>query len=477
VSIAIFVKDGNDDGPATVHFHERWGTRDAKYAWLAGNDIETTEWTSFSPTAPFYGFRPENADLRAEWDAGTPLTAIFPLYTTGIVTSRDGLVIDSRRQRLASRIAEFLDPETNEEAIRARFFPGEVRTRRDGTVILPGDTESWSLSQRRAALQHDDKIGDSFQPIMYRPFDERTILYHPDAIERDRRDVMSHMFAGPNIGLVSARSNKSPVQDQFFVSRLITEAKTGESTTQSALFPVWRYASKPDGRLSLFDSSHLPAARVPNIGDAFAASVEEMLGLAFVEQANGDLESTVGPEDLLDYVYAVVNSRTYRTRYVSFLSREYARIPLTHDPETFRSLCGLGSRLVSFALLEAPGLDAGAPSFPVAGTNEIAPGFPKWVQSGNTPPDRSNPAEVDCLYINGDGGSSGSGQFFYDVPEEVWTFTVGGHAVLEKWLRARRGDRLEFEELRHVSRVANAIRFTVETQDQIEELLPVWPLP
>jgi predicted helicase len=482
VSIALFVKNGADEGLATVHFHERWGDREDKYNWLVLNDTDTTSWESFTPTAPFYGFRPEDADIRAEWDQGTPLTDIFPVHTTGIVTSRDDLVVDTRRQRLVDRIADFVSSAETDEAVRAKFFPGESRTRRDGTVILSGDTESWSLPRRRAALRADPDLASAYQRITYRPFDERFILYHPDAIERDRRDVMKHMLAGPNLGLVSARSNKSPTQDQFFVSRLITEAKTGESTTQSALFPVWLYTSSgPSGTRSLFAPHEQPEHRIPNIGSAFKTALSEALGVDLVDDAHGDLESTVGPEDILDYIYAVTNSRTYRLRYADFLRREYARVPITHDVSTFRSLCRLGARLVSLSLLdEASELDSdsGAPTFPITGPGEVAPGFPKWVAAGDAPPDCSEPATTDRLYINADGAARGTcGQFFEGVPEEVWAFTIGGHAVLEKWLRARRGDRLDFEDVCYVCRVANAVRLILDVRAEIEELHTTWPLP
>ena len=59
------------------------------------------------------------------------------------------------------------------------------------------------------------------------------------------------MLDGPNIGLVSARSNKSPVQDQFLVSTHMTEVKTGEATTGSVLFPLWLYAKNRVERMTV----------------------------------------------------------------------------------------------------------------------------------------------------------------------------------------------------------------------------------
>jgi len=76
-------------------------------------------------------------------------------------------------------------------------------------------------------------------PISYRPFDTRFIYYHDDFIERSRKEVMKNFLVGENVGLVTARSNKNPEVDHFFISGSLTEAKLGESSTQSAVFPLY----------------------------------------------------------------------------------------------------------------------------------------------------------------------------------------------------------------------------------------------
>ena len=218
-------------------------------------------------------------------------------------------------------------------------------------------------------------------------------------------------------------------------------------------------------------------ARKANIAANFAELLNERLGLTLVDEENGDLAATVGPRDVLNYVYAIVNSRNYRVRYEDFLRRDYARIPVTSDPDLFRDLCALGAKLTAVTTLVDADVKSNLPGFPVSGTSEIAPGYPRYTGPGDTPPDNSAPVTEGRVYINVNGASDGTGQFFKGISQEAWTYTIGGHQVLEKWLRSRRGDRLSFDEIKRFSTVARAVGVLIETQDLVRKIIMPWPLP
>jgi predicted helicase len=44
------------------------------------------------------------------------------------------------------------------------------------------------------------------------------------------------------------------------------------------------------------------------------------------------------PEQILGYIYAVLHSETYRTKYIEFLKDKFARIPFTKDKKVFEEL-------------------------------------------------------------------------------------------------------------------------------------------
>ena len=60
---------------------------------------------------------------------------------------------------------------------------------------------------------------------------------------------------------------------------------------------------------------------------------------------------------LLYYLYAILNSPGYRSRYAEFLKIDFPRLPVTGNPDLFRALARLGSELGALHLLESPKLD------------------------------------------------------------------------------------------------------------------------
>jgi len=282
------------------------------------------------------------------------------------------------------------------------------------------------------------------------------------------------MLDGNNVGLISARSNKSQTQDQFFCTDSIVETKCGERTTQSYLFPLYLY---PDPeKKDLFEKHEVrdtPGGRRPNLARAFIEDVSRKLGLCFVEDGTGDLRETFGPEDIFRYAYAVFHSPAYRARYAEFLKIDFPRLPLTANLALFRILCEKGEALVGLHLLETVGRGAFETRYPVPGDNEIAKGYPKYKAPGQPAPGTHSPAVPEGrIYIN-------LKQYFDNVAPDVWTFYVGGYQVLDKWLKDRRGRCLTYDDLTHYQQIVVALRETIRLMEEIDDMIEQhggWPL-
>jgi len=167
------------------------------------------------------------------------------------------------------------------------------------------------------------------------------------------------------------------------------------------------------------------------------------------------LRQTFGPEDIFNYVYAVFHSPTYRTRYAEFLKIDFPRLPLTSDTGLFKALAENGAELVSLHLMESPMLNNLITRYPFAGSNAV---------------DKINYDENNQrVYIN-------KTQYFEGVPPEVWNFHIGGYQVCQKWLKDRKGRKISIDDSTHYQKIVVALKETIRLMEEVDELIPGWPM-
>jgi hypothetical protein len=288
-----------------------------------------------------------------------------------------------------------------------------------------------------------------------------------------RRELVNHVLGHKNICLLTSRQQATIGYRHCWVAENPANDCVISTTSREAnqIFPLYLYPDPNDRRLLDAEGEWPPGkdGRTPNLSKAFITELAAQIGLTFVTDGRGDLAGTFGPEDVFHYAYAVFHSPTYRERYAEFLKIDFPRLPLTSDAALFKALCEKGSALVEAHLLRGTtvGLRVG---FPESGDNVVASGYPKYVPT-HQPPDAApgEGEEQGRVYIN-------ATQYFEGVPEAVWDFHIGGYQVMEKWLKDRRGRALRFEDVRHYQRVAGALAVTIRLMDEIDELIPGWPL-
>ena len=134
---------------------------------------------------PGYIFLNKDEKLLSEYEAGIKLNELFPVNNVGVVTSRDGFVIDTSREALHSRIASF-----------CMSNPDDPRL---PTIVKQSDKFQY---KKAIELGFDE---DKIKRVYYRPFDWRYIYFANYFIERKRNDVTSHMQYEDNYGLGFSR--------------------------------------------------------------------------------------------------------------------------------------------------------------------------------------------------------------------------------------------------------------------------------
>lgn len=171
-------------------------------------------------------------------------------------------------------------------------------------------------------------------------------------------------------------------------------------------------------------------------------------------------EGNFSPIDLLDYIYAVLHSPTYREKYKEFLKIDFPRIPYPKDQETFWQLVELGKQIREIHLLESPVVENYITQYPIDGDNvvgkphfENSPPVEWWLKAG----------VVGKVYIN-------ETQYFANVPQTAWEFYIGGYQPAQKWLKDRKDRTLDIDDILHYQKIIVALTETYRLMKEIDKI-------
>jgi hypothetical protein len=399
VAISIFVrKEGAKKGLGAVHHAELYGTRESKFTTLDTSNADSVKWKTLKYVEPSYFFVPKDFGLDEEYKKGLEISELFPVSNSGVKTDRDSLFIDMDRRVLMERIERLLSGNYDEK------FKQQFR-------IL--DSSGYKLSERLRGKTFDEKY---IQPVQYRPFDYQWIYYDPSIISRPADKVMSHIVNRSNAALIVARQFGGGKHFICFATKIVSEISS-QPYAPYTLFPIYIY--EDDG------------TKVSNLNKEIVASIEKTVG-------------NTTPEDIFDYIYAVLHSPSYREKYKEFLKIDFPRVPYPKDKKQFSSLAMLGKELRELHLLESPKVRKFITSYPESGSNVVE----KIAYKDGK------------VYINAE-------QYFGGVPEVAWNFYIGGYQPAQKWLKDRKGRTLTNEDIEHYQKIIVAL---VETKRIMTEI-------
>jgi predicted helicase len=425
VAIALFIKRKEKKKECNICHSEIWGLREKKYGWLEENNLKTIKWQKLSPKSEFYFFVPREEKLLESYEKFSKINEIFPINSVGIVTARDSLTIKWTHNDIWSTVLNFskLDVEVARQAYN-----------------LGKDVRDWKVQLAQKDLKDSGLDKKKIVPILYRPFDIRYTYYTGRSrgfLCMPRPEVMRHMMPGGNLALITSRLTKGETFKHAQVTCNIVEVicMSPKTSNNGFVFPLYLY---PDiDKKDLFNYEKTDTRKQPNINTEVFATLTE----AYKKEPT--------PEEIFYYIYAVLYSNTYRTKYTEFLKIDFPRVPFTKDYTLFSKMAEYGKQLVDLHLLKSSDLDPPVARFQGKGNDKV----------------EKVKYEKERVYINKD-------QYFEGVKPEVWQYQIGGYQVCEKWLKDRKGRSLSLEDMKHYCRMVTAIEKTIEIQKEIDEVYP-----
>ena len=256
-------------------------------------------------------------------------TVFVPFYSRGCASARDAWVYNFSIDDLKKNISSMID-----------FYNDQIRTLRtnqeqkfdfDSTKISWSDT----LKQRAAKklpLKFDSSL---IATAMYRPFCKQAFYYDKPVLERTYQ--LPRIFPTPQTkNLVICVSGVGGKSFSSLITDEIPDLHILESGTQC--FPLYYYEKIEREQLGLFDKSEGDYVRHDGISDFILQRAQEQYGPKCTKA------------DVFYYIYGLLHSPDYRTRFEADLAKMLPRIPFVTETKTFLAFVSAGRKLAEIHL-------------------------------------------------------------------------------------------------------------------------------
>lgn len=525
VAITILVKNPDSKEHGVVRYHDigDYLTREEKLSIVASAVLgEPFEWDVVEPDRhgdwinqrddSWYEFAPLGIEKRKE-----PL-GMFEIWSAGLKTQRDPWAWGYDGTAVAVRMEKLIS-DMNSEISSAKA---------EGRGI-EYDPKRFSWTRR---MEDCAKKGQLIEPSersvvkgMYRPFCKQWVYYNKTMNERTYQQPRLFPLASSE-GKKAERTYQQPTafsvqrekggvemtyqQDSSLMPNLVIALTPGSKpgsliantipdlhfNGDSQCFPLYWYEEKKDigGLFAETDVQQGKYVRHDAITDetleVFRAAYPNAFGGGkgrTIEQAKADgLPSKIANRnerfdvnkvDIFYYVYGILHSPEYRSRFEANLQKELPRIPLSRN---FREFCAAGRALAKLHLgyeeIEPwPVKEVGSSLLP-GPVQKIKWGKRKDSETGKKVDDHTVLIYNENLVIK-------------DIPEAAQRYTVNGRSPLE-WVIDRYqvktdkasgivNDPNEYsDDLRYiVGLIEKLIRVSMETMEIVDQLPPVSELP
>lgn len=405
-----------------LHFDSYW-KRQEKYDRLNNSSFSNVDWKELDLKEPYYFFVPKDFAAEENYMKGFSVSEIFKTNNSWVKTDRDSLFIDFERKNLEERFKKLLSGDFDQE------FIDKYRV-----------VDSWSFKITERIVWktfNDSKISS----IQYRPFDKKFIYYDEKLVSRPWFKVWEHMIhQGWNLSLTTSRQFWWWQHFICLIANNLVEISS-QPFAPYYQFPLYLYNENSQDTLE----ENGEPERVANFDMEIIVKIEKKLGMK--------LDTDFTPEDLLDYIYAVLHSKSYRETYKEFLKIDFPRVPFDVSKTVFRDMVKLGRELRSWHLLENEKLTP---------QNFIT----KYPEDGDNLVEKIK-YSAEKVFIN-------DTQYFDGVPENVWEFYIGWYQPAQKWLKDRKWRNLQYEDIVHYGKIVLTLGKTIKIMEEIEKNFRIW---
>ncbi|QOT19414.1 type ISP restriction/modification enzyme [Paenarthrobacter sp. YJN-5] len=335
VAILLLVKRPGPVAEGQLHYRDigDYLDRKQKLSIVGGGNIADVQWEAIAPSPDGDWINHRNADFETYLPLGDRGTgpSIFASFSRGLESGRDSWVYNSSLNRLADNVHRMI---SNYNAEVDRYVLAGAPMPVESFITPDPQNISWTRSLRNALRkrEHITYSRESNRIAAYRPFCKQAAYFAP--LMNHERSQQPRFFPSQraiNQGIcITSPASHYPTFESIMVDSLpdVHLLDTGQ------FFPRYTYVAPAAG--TLFASEDTELQRVDNITDAALLQYRSAYG------------PDVTKDDIFFYVYGLLHSPEYRTRFAADLKKMLPRIPQVPDAARFRAFVDAGKALSDF---------------------------------------------------------------------------------------------------------------------------------
>ena len=343
IAITILVKNPNAAKRGRIYFHavDDYMTRQGKLDEVRRNgSISNMEWQTITPDGhgDWLNLRDNSFNKFMAVRAGQDEQYIFNVTSNGVKTNRDIWTYNSSYHALEHGMSRSIDFYNKQMLLAAKDTNYQLESAPE--TIKWDETLERKCKSKVSAQYSKDNIRES----LYRPFFMQYLYY--DNLWIARPGHFSKMLPhNDNDNLIITVTGKSAKAFSCLMSNITTDH---DSLEKSQCLPRYLYIRndifgfagsglQPFGQGVFDDDGITPSSSGLQRIDAISDNALRHFSEAYGREATAD--------DLFFYIYGILHSEDYRTRYANNLMKELPRIPRVATYEQFAAFRDAGRAL------------------------------------------------------------------------------------------------------------------------------------
>lgn len=404
-------------------------SRQQKLTFLEKTNFSKVDWVKLLPQETInYWFVTKDLSEKQTFNSFIRIIDIFNKYSSGLEAGKDNFCIKYSNKELL--------------LLKEELSSTDIKTIRKKYMLTDG--ENWDLA---SAIED---LTQSYNPIplLYRPFDYRWTSLSKTShrfLRRPGYEIMQYLKNKNNICICFVRQlSDAKAYTNILVTNIPIEKRANYSFQGAAyIAPLYIYGENLDGE------HPGEITKLPNFSQDFN------------NQYLKSLTWHPSPEEIMSYIYAVLHSPIYRTKYIELLKTEFPAIPMTKNKVIFNKYAKFGKKLIDLHLL-ANLIDDKSINVifsEIKGTFI----FEKLEFANNCINITASPA---------DKTSKGGLIVFKGVPTSIYDFEIGARKPIDLWIKNRIKDKVHIRigDLQHIKNMIISIRETIKIMQLINAM-------